>query len=349
MATQQSAERSLAPLASDDPLTQRHYVAQLALLLALRRALKALWSSLDRRNLKETVPEYATKVAAVVNEYALANISISADFYDEVRARDGAPVGFTTPIIDPPLAQDVEESIKGALDPLWTPLNLGSFTELDDAQARQDALDLAEAEAEASAQARAEENAEKFAADAGRNELIGAIESDQYANGWARVTKEGACSFCMLMAIRGAVYKSAGTAGENANSRFKLGSGTAKFHNNCRCTITPLFGYHYEAPAHVRQAEKDYEDATSRVRGSKEKQKAWRRAYEDRVDGREINGKPRTAQGRSAARQPDSPLGFDALSADQIRNQIRILDGLKDSEYKTKQMARLRKRLAELS
>ena len=59
------------------------------------------------------------------------------------------------------------------------------------------------------------------------------------------------------MATRGAVYKSAGTAGQDANSRF-TGDGEAKFHNNCHCTISPVFGA-FEPSAHVRQWQADWQ------------------------------------------------------------------------------------------
>lgn len=42
------------------------------------------------------------------------------------------------------------------------------------------------------------------------------------------------------------------------------------------------------------------------------------------------------------------PTGFDAMTVSQIQTQIRILEGLRDTDYKTTQLARLRARLAEL-
>lgn len=258
-----------APRASDDPLTQAHYAAQLGLLLALRRALKALWPSLDLGNLKDSLPRYATKVAALVQHYSAANVAISADYYERSRLRVGIRFGFTVPHIEPPSVESIEQSVRGALDPLWQPT--GSVLDYN--------------EAIASAQGRVEENVEKIAADAGRNELIEAIENDRYARGFARVARPGACSFCLLLASRGAVYKTAESAGQiSASSIWPDAKGFVnRYHVGCRCTIQPLFGPAYEAPVHVRDALALYIESTKNVNGSKAKQAAFRKAlYEQR-------------------------------------------------------------------
>lgn len=47
-----------------------------------------------------------------------------------------------------------------------------------------------------------------------------------------------------------------------------------------------------------------------------------------------------------AAKVPE--LGFDSMSVDRVEQQVGITEALPDSEWRTKQLARLRKRLAEL-
>lgn len=253
-----------APRASDDPLTQQHYAAQLGLLLALRKAISALWPSLDLGNLNDSLPTYLTKVAALTQHYSAANIAIGSDYYEQSRARAGVRFGFTTPQNEVAPLKSVEELVRGAMDPLWQPAN--SVLDYNDAISQ--------------AQSRVEANVEKVVADAGRNELIDAIEKDRYARGFARVARPDACSFCLMLAARGAVYKTAESAGQvNASTVWPDAKGTVnRYHVNCHCTVQPLFGSSYEAPAHVRDAEALYNESTKNVSGSKAKQAAFRKA-----------------------------------------------------------------------
>ena len=94
-----------------------------------------------------------------------------------------------------------------------------------------------------------------------RQEVIRqAVEEDREAIGYARAAALGACSFCKLMASRGMVYKTAGTAGEDANERF-LGEGTAKYHNWCSCSIIPVFrGQRFELSPHAARWDEIYRE-----------------------------------------------------------------------------------------
>jgi hypothetical protein len=158
--------------------------------------------------------------------------------------------------------------------------------------------------------------------------MFAAIEADREALGWARVARPGACYWCAMQATRGAVFETEESA-------------SFKPHNDCHCTVEPLFGRHYEPPAHVRGWQALYKESTD---GEADKLNAFRRAYEGRTGG------PR--RGSSGGGVKDSvgqQLGFEHLTPDQLRNQVRILESLKDSDYKRKQLARYRKRLAELA
>lgn len=52
--------------------------------------------------------------------------------------------------------------------------------------------------------------------------------ADERCIGWRRVTRPGACGFCLMLADRGAVYRES----------------TAAFpaHSNCDCAAEPVFG-----------------------------------------------------------------------------------------------------------
>lgn len=205
-----------APRASDDADVQANYATQFALIEALGTSVRSV-SLTDW-------PEYRGNVAALVEEFSSAAVSLAADFYEEIRLREvGAPFRAPTiPIMD---AGRVEAYLQAtAADML-------------------DTIDTMAAEIE-----RQVEGAAQFlAADSASDELFAAIEADAEARGWARVTRPAACAFCLMLATRGAVYTSESTA-------------NFRPHPKCRCSVEPLFGMSYEPPAHIRAAQALWRD-----------------------------------------------------------------------------------------
>jgi hypothetical protein len=72
----------------------------------------------------------------------------------------------------------------------------------------------------------------------GRQTLYDNILEDPVALGYIRVTKQDPCYFCAMLASRGIVY------GEDsfdlADPRF-TGSGNAKVHDSCACSLKPVY------------------------------------------------------------------------------------------------------------
>lgn len=76
---------------------------------------------------------------------------------------------------------------------------------------------------------------ERHVVQAGRDAVLDAASEDPQAVGFARVPSGAeTCAFCLMLASRGAVYKSEQTA------RFKDGT-RDPYHNNCDCVIVPVF------------------------------------------------------------------------------------------------------------
>jgi len=234
------------PRVSDNPEVQSHYALQLGVTASLVAALRRLWRLVDLGDVSGSLPAYKTAVAAVVNQYGLASASFGSDYFDTMRAQAGVTAPFRTPLVDPAPDAQVQASLGWATSDLTGP---SAPTITGD--------DLA-----TTVQAKVEGVSQKLVTDAGRNELIAAIEADKEATGWARVTKPGACAFCRMLATRGAVYRSAETA------KFEA-------HDKCHCTIQPLFGHHYEPPAHTRADMALYREVT---KGKSDKLNAFRRA-----------------------------------------------------------------------
>jgi hypothetical protein len=78
----------------------------------------------------------------------------------------------------------------------------------------------------------------RHAQNGGRQTLYDNILEDPVALGYIRVTKTDPCFFCAMLASRGIVY------GEDSfdfsDPRF-TGSGNAKVHDSCACSLKPVY------------------------------------------------------------------------------------------------------------
>ncbi len=72
----------------------------------------------------------------------------------------------------------------------------------------------------------------------GRQTLIDATKSDASALGYVRVTRDKPCYFCAMLASRGLVF--ADDSVVSSDARF-TGDGTAKVHDECQCTMKPVY------------------------------------------------------------------------------------------------------------
>lgn len=245
------------PRVSDDPDVQAHYVAQSAVLAAAGEAVRSSWPDAGAMSPQEFRESLTVVVQSLVERYGRAVAALAADQFETLRDKAGVTAPFRVPNVDMPPIEKVESGVRWATQDL--------------------APGATDAEVEA-AKTKVAGVAQKDVGDVGRNQMIEAIEADTEARGYARVTRPGACSFCTMLATRGAVYKTQGTAGADQDARF-LGEGRFKFHDHCHCTVEPLFGRHYEPPAHIRQAKALYDSATESERGH-DKANAFRRAWE---------------------------------------------------------------------
>lgn len=249
-----------APRVSNDPDVQRNYAAQFALSAALVAALRRLWPVLDTRDVPGTLPRYKAGVSSLLDRYSSAAISLSADSFDAMRARAGVRDSFTTPITSPPPVEKVQASLGWATSPLLEPQITGGDATVHEP---------IPADTVTIVQHRVEAASTKVVADAGRNQMIESILADRKVRGWVRVARPDACAFCRMLATRpilatrGAFYRTEGTAGRNANARF-TGEGDYKFHDNCHCTVAPVFADAYEAPAHTRADAVLYQEAQAK-------------------------------------------------------------------------------------
>ncbi len=316
------------PRVAENPETASYYATQAALGASLVASIRNLAVWLNPTDLPGTYPNVRTGAAALAGQSALAAVSLAADYYDDFRESVDAPGKFTAPVIDAPTSTELAAQLDEATAPLF-----------DSLDSLVDELYLAEVTAQI--QAEVEGAMQAATADAGIGELFAAMRADGAAKGWARITRPTACSFCRMLAARGPVYLTE----ESANFRahvVKDGRG-----GTCQCTAEPWIGPSYEPTALVRADVKLWDQITDEGFKGADARNEFRRRVEGRADGprrqRGKKGKPLTPAKVQAQR-----LGFDFLTPSQLSHQLDVLEKLPDSAYRTKQVARVRARLAVL-
>jgi hypothetical protein len=203
------------------------------------------WPQLNPQDIRGTLPRLAAMVMALIHRYGGASSAHAAAYYRAARADAGIPGRVAIRPAPLPPAEQVTKSLEWATSGLYR---------------------TATPEAEQAALTKVEGLTQSLALNMGRSTVIDTVKADREAKGWARVPEPGACSFCLLLATRGAVDKSKESAAPNKRSaRHKTrsdgaftGAGEFKVHDHCRCHVEPTFSDHYEPTAQVRQAQDLY-------------------------------------------------------------------------------------------
>jgi hypothetical protein len=236
-----------------------HQAAQVAIALAVAYAIAKLWPSDPAR---VRTPAFKAAVAQEVIAHAQASATLAVRQYAGARAA----AGVSRPAFRPVAADAPSLAEIGAM--------------VDEALA---GVDLFDADALAQVQDHLATAAGRMATETGARTITENVGRDRAAQGYARIPEGGACSFCLMLATRGPVYKHdrAGGRGDSfaaSNAKF-TGPGTIKVHNHCDCHPEPVFNA-YEAPARVRAADALYAIASERRSG-----KAARDAYRAAIEG----------------------------------------------------------------
>lgn len=102
---------------------------------------------------------------------------------------------------------------------------------------------------------------QRMVAGAGRDTIVGNTQRDRVRVGYARIPRSDCCAFCGMLASRGAVYNSRGSAGgvrgrgvdaaqtagrrggqgQGVKARGSRSVGSDKYHDFCRCVAAPVF------------------------------------------------------------------------------------------------------------
>jgi hypothetical protein len=283
-----------------ETLAEEHQAGQEALVSLIPAVLREAWPLLDVHNIKGTMPQFLAAVKAIVARYGSASAAGALDYYRRERLAAGVKSPASLRIAPGPADDVVEKAIGWATSDLYGPVTPESV---------------------AAAQSKVDEAVSQLVLDRGRDTIIANALSDKAAKGWARVTEQGACSFCIMLALRagaGFLYRSQRSADFSA-------------HDNCRCHAEPVFNA-YEPSHRMRELQRVWAEST-KGRSGHDARVAFRQA----VEGRPVTGAKGKPKGH--AKQ------LHEMSRAQLEHQIALTEGLKDSPWRTGQLARLRKAL----
>jgi hypothetical protein len=174
-----------------------------------QRDLAAFWKKLDKSNVVDARRKAAEFLAALTETYGRPAALIAAQFYDDLRASSKNATGqYRAILADGPTADQIDGSVRWAVAPLAT-------DKPDDAAAL----------------ARLQGAAQRYITQHGRGTIALNSSRDPSRGAWARVPSGGkVCDFCLMLASRGAVYRSAESAGDGAD-----------YHDNCHCVPTQIW------------------------------------------------------------------------------------------------------------
>jgi len=229
----------------------RYRTAQIGLTRLLVRDMRTLRRLIRAANLQESVADWIDAVRLVVDRYGATSATLAIAFYEAERAAAGVAGRFTAAPAEGPAAEQVAAGLRWATKDLWP------RDEATASVAQREPLDVRLEQA----MKKAEMVAQKLIADQGRDTVRQSVRQDRGAVAYARAAALGGCSFCKLMASRGAVYKNAQTAGREADERFSGDASVVKFHDNCHCAIIPVFrGQRFELSSHAAEWDRLYRE-----------------------------------------------------------------------------------------
>lgn len=317
------------PVASENPTTEDYYLTQAALGSLVASQVAPSLSMLDSTDLPNSFEGARDFAALVAQERGAAAVGFAVDYYDEFRRSAGVRTPFRAPVINlPPLAK-IERDIDRAAEEL-----LASLDSVVD--------EIYFAEITLALQAEIEGEAQRLVVEAGRDQIFESIRSDPEAKGWARITRTGACSFCRMLASRGAVYSKEGV-------KFRAHTVRNGRGGVCQCVAEPVIGKSYEATAQARADAALWERISEEGFRGSDARNEFRRHIEDRADGvRRLAPRSRRASPMKPAEVQGQRLGFDHLAPAQLAHQMTVLEKLPDTDYKRKQVARVTARLKAL-
>lgn len=227
-------------------LTEQHRLEQLAVRAAAARDVTRLMSAYDWADIDRSWMAVAPGMEAVVRDYSRQSAGTAGGYYQAFRTAEGAGGQAALRLAQGPPSEALQYS-------------LGFYGRIVPKQLLQRGTQNLAGESLAHMLG----GATRHVLNGGRNTLIGSVQQDRQAVGYARVTAANPCAFCAMLAGRGAVYKES-TVGFEA-------------HDHCACSAEPVYKRDADLPGRGDEFQSVYQEHAS---GSSDPLNAFRRAYE---------------------------------------------------------------------
>jgi hypothetical protein len=197
-------------------LAEHHRQEQASLAARVLQAVIPLWSLLDGSRLDATFVPWSSAVAQLITRHRGTSASLAASYLRDARheARiPGDPIVIRAAPLDPPQ--------------LATSLRVTSTVAVKRSMLAGKSLDAAMNDAFVQSSGATT----RHVLNAGRETVTASVQADPAIAGYERVVRpDSTCKFCLMLAGRGAVYKSTQTAGQGQ-----------PFHDHCHCAIAAVY------------------------------------------------------------------------------------------------------------
>lgn len=324
----------MASTAAGTRLTQQQRRDQLSIRSRFLAEVLRVWPILDDRRLEQTAPVWLQLMLGLIRGYRTESARTAVRYYEQLRAVELPQ--------EPPRRARLINLDELNEEPIRTSLIVTGPSTIKRQSRRAAALRPSEAlESLAGSpsiprQYRSEQirkaalvqvsgAASRHVLDGGREALREEAALDTRVLAFARVSDGAPCSFCALMISRGYVYRTEASAGSSANDRF-VGDGLYKFHDNCGCTVEPVFTRNPQPTVQMQEFERIYRESTQGLSGAKARV-AFRRAIEGRATkGGTASQSVKPAADTAAARRAQLTAEIAALE-----KTFTVLQRRKDS------------------
>lgn len=196
-----------------------------------------LWRLVDVADAEAAKTLLLAEVPFVIASYGEMAADLSADLYDEIRAEAAAVGRFRARPASPAPTEQVEALVRWSVGPLFSgePDGQLALSKLAGGTTR---LTLAPA----------------------RQTTIDNTRTDPARPRWARRPSQRACSFCLMLASRGAVYTDAAPYFEA--------------HDYCKCSAVQVYE-NQDPPEENQRLQREWRDVTRGARSSEQARQAW--------------------------------------------------------------------------
>lgn len=218
-------------------------------LIAVRQVI-AIWMQLDQAAVRSSWPVLRVALAALIRDRFGMSARSAETYYAQARTAAGITGPFDAAVVREP----DQAVITATLD------SMGPYNLLAKIKAAQPVAQAMENTAVQLSGA-----ASRLIVSGARQAILTAVQQDQKAVGWMRVTSASPCSFCAMLASRGVTYRSEKSAAFSA-------------HDHCMCTAQPVFSAQDAKALADNDLYRQWKQATAGHSG-KDALNAWRRYW----------------------------------------------------------------------